>query len=276
MMLRLQGIRASWVLVLLALMSGCVAGPQRISDWDATRLDSTSSVGLVWFTPCSVNEGCDKSPSESNRAEFKPIGAKAEATNRDVLESHADLIDALATITADDTVTSAFFSPLSDALGTRGIRPSIKSTLNYSGESASAGGPRIKLESEFRDAHPRFGRTDPAVFTLYKHDYRALAEQIDVEHLIVLDVLRFVVSRDFGPFGIPTIRPYGSAAVQVLVVNARTGKVLFRDYGVGEARADRPWRQAGDWTHVREAASSALRLAIGQATEKLLLPLVGS
>jgi len=256
--------------VLFLLVSACAKPPATLTAIAPDRVPASSSVGVAWLTPCGWFAGCKKEDAKSNQAKFIPFGANGLLILGAVMSAHQDVIDGLEQVSADDIVTDQFLSPIGSALKSQGFSVNAKSKSGYAGAYERIDGKAITLTEKLKELYPERGRLPGSdIVNETQRDITSIANELSSDYLVILEINRFGVQRDFGPVGIPLGRPYALSIVRTYLVDVSSNEILFNDYGIGEVKIPEGWRQPDDWTLVNDATKKSLEIALERTTRSL-------
>jgi len=186
------------------------------------------------------------------------------------MSAHEDVTDALKQVTADDIVTEQFLKPVESALQNKGFAAKAKSQPGYSGSYEKIDRKPLTLTDKLKELYPERARLPGAVIiSEVQRDFTSIAGELDSDYLAILEIHRFGIHRDFGPFGIPLGKPYAQSVVRSYLLDVSNDEVLFNDYGIGEVNLPDDWRQPNDWTAVSNATIEALEIGIERTTASL-------
>jgi len=260
------------VVVAAALvLSACSTPPQIINDIPAGKFNSDGKVGVIWLSRCSNSVGCKKSTAGATLAEFTPIGSVGLLVYGAVMSAHEDVIAALDDADATDLIQSRFLLPAEQLLEARGMQPEVVMDPYYPGNLDETKRHKVVEVSTFkkvnveRESH----LANPFVYE-NSYDLNVVANTMDADFLLVLELLNFEVHREFLSLGIPFSEPYAVGAVRVHLLDVENDELLLNDYAYHQVHVvDGEWKQPGNWENLLGATNGSLENALNEVMSRL-------
>lgn len=236
----LRRLLATPVLALALVVAGCAPPPppERLVPEPGIDLRA-GSVAIVALAPARPmgaparalhDRGAERVEHEPRavHGEFVPLGLEGSGLlGKAVMDAHRD--DARAVAVADHTaeVERLWYAPVASALREAGYR-------------VVGDGLVVRRADEFEPLGDPWARTvDMAPLELPEDgfwgvsvgarppDLAPLAEELGADRLLVLDLLRVGGYRWFGPFAIPTTKPFSAVAATVALVEPGASEPLL-------------------------------------------------
>lgn len=265
--------RLVFVLMLLQLAAGCTTAPTYQTELTPGALNE-NSIGIAWLSRCHYSDCIDTLGVKGN---FTPNGVSGLLDMAIVNSSHGYLEGEVQKLDATDIVSSGFLSKVSFALQERGISAPV---------SESAISPQtVKISRRITGVILQDGPKGNRVLqgnevktrrvNQLQMDLQPVADELNTEQILVLEMLEYGVRRNFGPFAIPVSPSYAVAAVRGFLLDTQSGETLLNDYAYYELVPDYTNGEEDEKSESRVAqlmstVDEALELAIGDVTNTLI------
>lgn len=267
------------VFLFIQVLTACSVAPIYQSELQPYALNK-NSVGIAWLSRCQLNDCLDTLGVKGN---FTPDGVSGLLDLAIVNSSHGYLEGEVQKLDATRIVEKKFLSEISLALQAQGISAPVSFDA-YSPQSLKTSGrvTGVLLQNDVKGERliRNDGNTTRRVNQL-QMDLQPIADKLQVEQVIVLEMLEYGVKRNFGPFAIPISPSYAVGAVRGFLLDITTGETLLNDYAYYEIEPEYTTTSDDEKSESRIAqlmstVDTALELAIADVTNTLVTALDSS
>jgi len=222
--------RTGIVTVLAFAVVACTATPEEKLIPPVGALNAQSKYAMLWIKPCRTEFLGRCEPDDGRTTEAKLA-----------IHGAPERVD-LKTLYEDDKALSASIArnDATDVLQEQFIREFKRGATQYPME--------VKANT---------------------YDLSPLYQQLGVDYLVVMELLRFNIERHYGPTGKPAANPLAVSAVRLYLTEGTTGQLLFDDYAYKVLETDDAWDNPPHYQSLADSLSQTLNAAIDEAEANL-------
>lgn len=231
-------------------------------------LNAESKYALMWIKPCQSQffGRCDPDDGRTSEAKLAIHGAPERMDLKALYEEDIGLSASIARIDAADIVQDKFLRKVKRGLTGRQLNVVAVAKPIHEGALQKTASKRITFNDVATIGPTQF----PLQVKANTFDFSPLYQQLDVDYLIVMELLRFNIERHYGPTGKPVANPQAVSAIRLYLHERATGQVLFDDYAYKTVETDETWDKPPHYQLLTDSLTHTLRTAIDEAQNNLL------
>lgn len=264
-------LRGLFGLCAALLLSACAHKPVFIDTLSRDTFPDDASVGVIWLSRCTGSLSCNESSNAAQSGEFVPniVGLVVQGA---VMAAHEDIVAALDTINAADTIAPHYVEAGSNALKQRGYGVQSQQTPHYPGNLEKDTPGKTVNATSFRITNRSAPPASPVAYVNERsYDLTTIADTLNVNYLLVLGLLNFNAQREFFKFGMPASDVYGSSAVRLYLKDNATGVILYNAYAYHDWHVlNGEWKQPGNWENLLAAVTASLNASVKDVVSRFV------
>lgn len=258
------------VLAVVLLTTGaCSTTPKQQTLLPETPLSSDSRYALLWIKPCipKLIGGCEPDDGRTTEAKLAIHGVAEQIDLKQQYEDDIALSASIARTDAGPTIEQHYLQSTWQTLAARGLNVVAVANPVYAGALNKS-----KRSKRFQvDDTPVLGATQFPVQVLeHSYDFMPVYDKLNVDHLVVLELLRFNIERHYSITGKPASNPHIVAAVRVYVHKRAGDTVVFNDYAHNISISSDEWDAPPHYQELSDRLLSNLTSSIKDSVEKLV------
>jgi len=260
--------RTAILAVLAITLVACTTTPEEKLNTPEGALNTESKYALVVMKPCHAQflGRCEPDDGRTTEAKLAIHGAPEMVDLKALYEADVALSASIARIDAVNVVNSQFLRTVKQGLVSRQLDVVAVAKPIHEGALRKTSSKRVTF-----DDVDMIGATQyPLEVAANTFELSSLYQQLEVDYLIVMELLRFNIERHYGPTGKPVGTPQAVSAVRLYLHERTTGKVLFDDYAYKIVASNEAWDKPPHYKSLTDALKYTLGAAIDEAQTNLL------
>lgn len=264
--LKHAGVLTALVFSVLACTS--TSTPTEKLNAPVGALNAESKYALMWIKPCQTQffGRCEPDDGRTSEAKLAIHGAAERVDLKALYEEDVGLSASIARIDAADIVQDRFLRKVKQGLSARQLDVVAVAKPIHEGALKKTASKHITFNDVATIGPTQF----PLQVKANTFEFSSLYQQLDVDYLIVMELLRFNIERHYGPTGNPVANPQAVSAIRLYLHERATNQVLFDDYAYKAVESDKAWDKPPHYQSLTDSLKYTLQTAIDEAQNNLL------
>ncbi len=220
-----------YALLITCCLNACASLPTEKLSVPSSAIQETNQYAMLWVKPCAgtVFGGCGEDNGKTTHAQLVVHGSPGRLDVKQAYQNETDLSNALAKMDAGGIIKKAFLIDFRNSLLSQGLNVKAVAKPVYAGrlkQSKQRVVHTLPKEPSVTLASTQF----PQMVSRHSYELTQLFDRLNVDYLLMLELLRFGIDRQYGPTDEPISRPLGVAVVRVTLHQRGQVNPVFDDF----------------------------------------------
>ncbi len=262
--------RAVIAVVLAFTVVACTSTPKEKLYIPDHAFNHESKYALLWVKPCHAKllGGCEVDDGRTTEAKLAIHGEAQRVDLKKKYENEVGLSASIARINATPIFAETFLKQFKQGMVARKMNVVAVAKPVYEGALRK----RSSANVIFNDTELLGATLFPLQVKSNSFELRPIYDELDVDYLIVMELLRFTIERHYGPTGKPVSNPQAVSVVRLSVHDRNSNEPVFDDYAYKVVLTDDGWDKPPHYRQLESALTQTLRDVIAEARMNLLQP----
>jgi len=246
----------------------CSSTPEEKLNTPVGALNADSKYALVWIKPCNslLLGRCEPDDGRTTEAKLAIHSSPSQVDLKTLYEDDVVLSASIARINAADILQTHFLNSVKQSLSAQQLDVVTVAKPIHEGDLRKTDSKRVT----FNDVAAIGATQFPLQVKANTFDFAPLYQQLSVDYLIVMELLRFSIERHYGPTGKPAANPQAVSVVRLYLHERATGNTLFDDFAYKVAVSNNDWDKPPHYQSLTDTLNQTLQSAIDEAQTNLL------
>jgi len=261
-------LRFFTVLASLLVVVACETTPIEKLELPANAFNKQSRYAILWIKPCHTNMFGRCTPDDGRTTEAR-LAIHATSGYIDLNQEYVNqlgLSASIARINASEIIEEHYLRGFKNDLSERGLDLIAVREPFFEGTLPKRSSSRVSFADKSGQNATRF----PLQVKSNTFDFDLIYQELGVDYLLVLELLRFSLDQHYGPGGSTVTNPEVVSAIRVYLHQRESGEVVFNDYAHNIAVSADDWDSPPHYQALADLFVQTLESSIKETKTNLL------